>query len=271
MVSLERFGFVSKTFLVTDWQLAVRGDGDAPRLGIDLVLRETDANVFAWSADEENPLPAAPSTTLPDPFTVQPPTGLSVTSQPTSLPDGTVLPGLLASWTASVDGFVVGYEVRIKKTADADWSAPVSSGAELRLAVVGLASESYDAQVRAVNNLGVPSDWTATVSATPSGDTTPPGLATSVSATGGAGQIAVSWTNPGDSDFNRSRVFASDSNDSGTAVQIGADVYGLPGQPSTYTETGLGSSVTRYYWIKTVDVTGNASGFSAGTSATTDP
>lgn len=49
-----RFGWTNKTFFVTDVSLATDPDqGDAPALGIDLLLAETDADVYTWSPGNE--------------------------------------------------------------------------------------------------------------------------------------------------------------------------------------------------------------------------
>lgn len=53
-LSLERYGWVNKTFEVADVKFALSsGTGGGVGLGVDLVLRETDANVFDWDAATE--------------------------------------------------------------------------------------------------------------------------------------------------------------------------------------------------------------------------
>ncbi|HZP22825.1 MAG TPA: hypothetical protein VFB04_05220 [Terriglobales bacterium] len=66
-VTHSRFGWTNKTFEVAE--AAWTPDRDAqgnPILAVDLTLRESDANVYAWSTSEEESQPAAPTLSVPN-------------------------------------------------------------------------------------------------------------------------------------------------------------------------------------------------------------
>jgi predicted phage tail protein len=92
-------------------------------------------------------------------------------------------------------------------------------------------------------------------------------------AVGSFRSIVLSWTNPTSIDLDVVEVWASQRNDRSTATMVGT-AKATPGQPQSWTHTGLGSGETWYYWLRTRDRTGNVGNFRplnplAGVSATT--
>jgi hypothetical protein len=91
------------------------------------------------------------------------------------------------------------------------------------------------------------------------GDTTPPGNVQNFTAQGLAQQIALSWTNPSDSDFIGVRIryrtdqFPSDIND-GTLL---GDFTGQPNEAMSTIQTSVQGGVTYYYSASTYDNSGN--------------
>jgi len=157
--SLARMGWTTKTFEVADWAFSSSDSDGAPHLFVQVWLRETDSNVYAWTPTEEHELPAAAATTLPDPFTVDPPTALSVseTLYQTSGEIGVKARASL-TWTPSGDGWLkehvierraagVGDYVEYGRTAGDEWT------------FFDLAPGSYDFRVKAVNTVGVSSTY----------------------------------------------------------------------------------------------------------------
>lgn len=61
LLTLDRYGWDEKAFMVIDWRLAIDDEG---RPGIDLVLRETASAIYDWDA-EETAVDPAPDTDLP--------------------------------------------------------------------------------------------------------------------------------------------------------------------------------------------------------------
>jgi hypothetical protein len=90
-------------------------------------------------------------------------------------------------------------------------------------------------------------------------------------ATGGAGQIVVTFDMPATGDFSAIEFYGADTNDIDDAELL-ATKNAVAGATKSYTETGLGSSVTRYYFARSKSSDGKRySGFTASVSDTTDP
>jgi len=102
---------------------------------------------------------------------------------------------------------------------------------------------------------------------TGTGDTTPPGDVTGFTADPGPEQVALSWTNPTDSDFAGVMIrFRTDGTYpqnymDGTAVPNGNNgkITGSPGAAGSYVHSGLDPNLTYYYSIFTYDTAGNYS------------
>ena len=122
--------------------------------------------------------------------------------------------------------------------------------------------QEYTFRVKAVTLTGKTSG-TISNTLTLQGDNTPPSLPSTVTATGGIQQITLNWENPSDSDFAYVEIFENTvDNQSGSSlvVQTPSD---------NHTIAGLGNAVTRYYWLRCVDRSGNTSSFTASFNATT--
>ena len=119
----------------------------------------------------------------------------------------------------------------------------------LRYAVCNKA-RAYDVRVKAVNEINVSSAY-LTGSQTPATDTTAPSAPSSVSASGEFEQITINWTNPTVDDFSHVDVYRSTSS-SGTYTLIGKSAG------TNFTDTNLAVGVTRYYKLRSVDYSGNA-------------
>jgi hypothetical protein len=90
------------------------------------------------------------------------------------------------------------------------------------------------------------------------------------SATGGAGRITVQWTMPTAGSYSAIEFWGSDTNDASDAELL-ATKSASATSVRTYTETGLGALVTRYYFARSKDISGRYSGFTSSVSDTTDP
>ena len=232
------------------------------------------------------------------------PTALTLTETTALGNDGSVLPAVLVSWTAPTPNtYVSFYELEFKRTSvgEIDYGSiasaytstidygSVADGTTTELnygsvsedvvggdavfsniavygtntTIAGLVElQEYTFRVKAVTLTGKTSG-TISNTLTLQGDNTPPSLPSTVTATGGIQQITLNWENPSDSDFAYVEIFENTTNNqagSTLVVQTPSD---------NHTIAGLGNSVTRYYWLRCVDRSGNISSFTAGFNATT--
>ena len=247
-------GWTAKPFQVTQMQLNEDGT-------VSLNLLEYDSTIYTWEEGTEQT--TYPDTNLPDPFTVGVVSNITVTETTTLGSDGTVIPTGFIEWDSSYDRLVNQYEIQYKLTSEADTEFKSIFTSvnkyEFYNAEVGI---SVTIRIRAINSLNVKGAFTSTTF-TVNGDVAAPGVATSVTAAAGYRYNTVSWTNPTDKDLAKVDVYAGNSSGSGSATLIGS----ISGD--TFVEGGLPESQIRYYYLKTVDFSGNESAFSAGASATT--
>ena len=111
-VSLSSLGFSSKSFRV----LSMTFNEDYT---IDLHLVEYQASHYTWATKAQ--VSSTPSTTLPNPFTIQPPASVTLSDEMIEYNDGTVIVALNIAIGASTDQFVHFYQVEYKKTTESDF------------------------------------------------------------------------------------------------------------------------------------------------------
>lgn len=299
LLNNTRMGWSSKPFEVVSMSMTY-----SEEVGVDLELRETASEVFDWtSGTDEKQYDPAPDTNLPNPFSVASPTDLTLESINTVAPDGVIQSGILVTWTPPLNSFVTRYEVQYIRgasnfdwgsvteassesssygliTSDADTAVDYGSVADATAATESnynsvfvttpyyvissaIAGAEYAVRVRSINSFGVRSPFVTSNEIT-YGDQTAPNPPSEVTASGGYKFITVSWINPTVADFDFVEIYRNSVNDSATATRVGV----LRG--SSFLDSPLAINVTRYYWLKAVDRSGNKSDFSLGVSATTE-
>ena len=252
----------TKDFRVIGMQLADSGD-------VRFSLQQY-SNIYTYQSLAQQP--SAPATTLPDPFSVPAPTNLSLTQGVTIEEDGTSVSRLVINWTASASAFVSAYIVELTPSGfdstQVRISTPDAAGNDVTTLLVPNAyTVQHSVTVRAENDAGVRSAaLTGTVTIT--GDTTAPGVPSSVSATGAYRSIVVAWTNSSDTDFAAVDVYRS--NTSNGQYNRVASVSGAYGADGKFVDAGLADGVTRYYKLKAIDRSGNASAFTSIVNGSTD-
>jgi len=252
--TFDRYGFDNKLFEVISWKLVPSGDGEVK---VNLVLKETSADAYSWTAEESAILKN--NTRLPVANSGLTISGLSVANRQTVQQDGSVVGEVLLAWQAATSAFIDKYDVEYKRTSDVAWSATTTSQTEIVLANV-IAGVPYQFRVRAVSVGGFLGPWEQ-IGATLSGKNAPPGVPTSISATGIAKAIEIKWTNPVDRDLNHVEVWVNTSNDTTTRTLLGK-VNG------TNFIHNLEGGQQRWYWLRAVDNSGNFSAFSVSRNAT---
>lgn len=255
-VTNERFGWVNKEFQVLSWGFGLT---DGLDLQVNLTLRETAESVY--DEVDDGAAYERDNTNLPDPFG-----GLAVSNLVASgggriQGDGTFINSAILSWTAAVSSFVSFYEIQWKALVDSSYSSTTTPETTVEISPL-VDGVEYVFRVRAVSINGVKGAFT-TVNFTGGGDTTAPGLPTSITATGGFRYITINWTNPADADLKHVEVWENSTN-----TTSGASLVGISGG-SEFIRSNLNVDQTKYYFLKSVDYSDNKSAFTSGVFATT--
>jgi hypothetical protein len=253
-ITNTRFGWTNKAFEVVEWTFGLT---DGLDIHVNMTLREISEGVFTGVNGE---LFELNNTTLPSAFTGLEVNSLTPGGGGRTQGDGTFVNSTFLSWNAATSSFVSYYEVEWKPLADSVYSSTVTSDTSIELTPI-IDGIEYVYRVRAVTVLGNKGPFTS-VQFTSGGDTTAPGLPTSLSAVGEFRYIVLSWTRPVDADFNYVEIYENDTN-----TTVGATLIGISAGDN-FVRGNLSPGVTKFYFFKSVDFSGNASGFTSSVFAT---
>lgn len=255
-VTLGDFGWTNKPFRIVAWTF------DADSGIVNLTLREESANSYSWQFGDASPLPLAPDTDLVDPLAIPAPTSLAVTASTTLQPDGSVAPALLVTWTSAAFAFLTGHEVQFRVNGASDWnSGEVSIGTDRFVIAPVIGGTTYEVRVRGVTGISRGA-WSSTVSGTAAGDTTAPDVPTGLAAAGITRGISLTWTLPTATDLAAVEVWENTTSSTAGRYFVGET------RATGFVRTGLAPSTTRHFWVRSRDLSGNLSAFSASVSAT---
>ena len=261
MITNAKIGWSAKIFEVTGYSLDFSASGE---IIVNVDALETASSIYDWTSSEEEDYLSGGEVDLYDGRTVAAPTQFAGTASTAVNLDGTVVPQIVSTWTASVDAFVVKYDYQWS-TDNNNWNTVDAEGTQFTISPT-IGGATYYTRVRAVNDIGVRSAF-VTANVTAIGDTTAPAVVGSPSATAGQGSITLSWTNPADKDFSNAEIYRSTS--SGGTYSVVGSVSGGFGLPTSFVNGSLSNSTQYFYKIKSVDYSGNKSDFSAIVNATT--
>jgi microbial collagenase len=177
-------------------------------------------------------------------------------------------------WSASTDGGgsgLAGYRIERCQGATCSNFSEIGTTASPQFSSTGLAaSTTYRYRVRAFDGAGNASGYSSVASGTTSAgatDTTPPSTPTGVSANvRGSAQIDLSWsasTDTGGSGLAGYRIERCQGASCTSFSEIGTTTS------TQFSNTGLSAATTYRYRLRAVDGSGNVSGYSSVTSATT--
>lgn len=239
-------------------------------------------------------------------YTIDVPVNITADSQSIITEDGAVQTGIILQWDAPESPWVTNYEVQwIRGSGNIDWGLITESalvnenyGSVANTETFGLDYGSildpvpdadvgynsrftsqrvftiapvttgiaYSIRVRAINNIGVQSDFVA-IEYISYGDVTPPALIDNIIVRSGYKQLILNWTNPSDADFDYVEIFRNIVDNRVSSQKIG-NIRG-----TSYVDSGLDINETYYYWARSVDRSGNKSDYTsmfAGTTAFID-
>ena len=163
--SFAKYGWVNKIFEVMEWSLGIEDSDGVPLPVVNMVLQENASAVYDWNNGEETTFDPAPNTILPNPFTVEPVTGLSLNSFLVDTQAGDKTYKVLVTWILSNNQFVRQggfYELEYKRTIEEYYkSAGKVDGDVNQMDISQLQPDvNYDIRIRAFNNLRVTSPYT---------------------------------------------------------------------------------------------------------------
>ena len=192
-VTLSSLGFSSKAFRVLS--MTFRED-----YTIDLNLVEYQASHYTFATKGQ--VSSTPSTTLPNPFSIQAPASVTLTDELIEYADGIVLTRLNILVGASTDQFVQYYQVEAKKSTESNFKI-ISSGTQLNHEFINVVDDiTYDVRVKAINSFGVSSSYTS-ASRKIVGATEIPNNVDDLSVSMvGSNQMELSWTPVDDLDIS---------------------------------------------------------------------
>lgn len=94
-------------------------------------------------------------------------------------------------------------------------------------------------------------------------DNTPPGMPTTLSASGAFRNINLLWSAPSDADIDHYDVFRATTNVLSSASLVGSPIA------TVFSDSAVITGQTYYYWVRAVDRSGNLGPFTPSSSATT--
>ena len=244
-ITNSSLGFSAKPFRV----LSITFNDD---FTISLSLSEHQDTHYSWASKTE--ATAVPSTTLPNPFVVQPPASVTLTDQLIAYNDGTVIVALDVAIGASPDSFVDYYQVEYKLSTESDYKIH-SQGSGLFQRVLNVIDQKvYDVRVKAVSSFGTSSTY-VTAQRTIVGSILPPSDVTDFSCNIINGEAHLSWEQIADLDLAYYQIRYSTLT-SGATWQNSVSLVEKVSRPATsiVVPARVGS-----YCIKAVDKLGNFS------------
>ena len=144
-----------------------------------------------------------PDTTLPNPFSVQPPASITLDDELIEYADGIVITRMLISVGASPDKFVDNYEVQIKQTLDPNGNAVTDSFREIATGKIlsyqhlnVIDEATYQVRVRAVNTIGAKSTFLSTTRKVVGGVEVPSDVEDFAVEMHGSHHMKLTWTPP---------------------------------------------------------------------------
>lgn len=107
--------------------------------------------------------------------------------------------------------------------------------------------------------------WSDTETVVSTVDSTPPGPVENVVATGGVGQVALTWDSPNSGNYYAANIRRNTVDNEGASSVVRTE-YGPASTADAWTDTGLAAG-TYYYWIRSVNASSVESTSSVATGA----
>lgn len=246
-VSISKLGWTNKEFRVVGWSLSEDG-------GVDLALQE-EADVYGWvPGTDEITIDPAPNTNLPDPFSVEPPSQITLSDVLITLNNGEIATKLNISVVPSSQATVSRYEVQYRKAGETEYRT-IGSGTETNYEILGVQdSSSYEVRARAISATGVRSAY-ITASHQIVGKTAPPQDVSNFSMNIIGTECHLTWDAVSDVDLDYYRIRFAPVTVS-ASYDNAVDIVPRVAKPAT---SVIVPAQTGTYMIKAVDTSGISS------------
>ena len=245
-ITLSSVGFTTKAFRV----LSMTFNEDYT-ISLQLVEHQDSFYTFATKGQ----VASTPTTTLPNPFSIQPPAGLTLSDEMIEYADGVVLTRMNIVITPSTDKFVQYYQVETKQTTESNFKI-ISNGTQLRHELLNAVDDAtYDVRVKAINSFGISSTYVSAQRKIVGATEIPNDVDDLSVSMVGSNQMELSWTPVTDLDISWYEVRYQD-------VQSGAtwnDSTPLAKVVRRKSNSLTVNAQTGSFLIKAVDKLGNAS------------
>lgn len=250
-VTNEQMGWDEKVFRVIKWSATGHGV-------VNVVLQEESSASYSWNSGEATTIDPAPDTNLPNSLEVQPPGTPLVTETLYVTTDGSgVKTKATVAWPASNDGFLRDYQVEYALTTATSHTIAGRTTATT-MDILDLAPGQYRFRVKAMNTLGVSSEYSAAAIKTLFGLTEPPTDVQNFSLNVNGAVAQVSWDQATDLDVKIGGTVRIRWTPTLTGQNWNAAVDIGPALPGIATQASL-PLLAGTYMAKFVDSTGNAS------------
>ena len=230
-------------------------------IGQTLYLKFLSVNIFGGSVQQLSDVSAYTYTPVGTGYSLNAPTGVTITPVNTTDGSGNAQISLKVDWTASTSGLIDRYEVQVSVDGSGVWtSAPTAGGDETSSTFVGAAANTnYLARVRAVRTTGTnaSSSWATSASTgSGAGASTVPDTPTSFTATGSAEANFLQWAAPATLPITGYKIYAINA---ATGNFVDSSLIGTVGNGTlNFIHAGLGSSDTWRYWVVAYNAAGNS-------------
>lgn len=250
LVTIAELGWTEMRCRVIDWSFSPMG-------GVNLTLGLDDSDLMNITSGDLKPIPIPPLTTLPDPWDVESPSNLQFVEYLYAGNVASIIKTRLdISWQYPLSG-VLRYEVDRLTPGASEWSRVGETATETISDYDAVTGLNYY-RVRAINSLGVDSEW-VTDAVTIIGKTAPPANVASATATVGLQGVSLAWPPVADVDLEAYLVRLGATWSGGVQVAKTPDTTALLGFLPVGTTT---------IKVKALDTSKNESKVEATTTAT---
>lgn len=247
------------TFQVRDQTVFVDINASGPFIGVNIEARQLESTTFDLDVSDEQLVESAIIPGFDTPFDVDPPGTPSVAESLYQTTDGGgVRVRATVTWTASPGGFIEGYVVSFKLTSDTIYRQ-LPRTPDLEKVIDDIAPGEYNFRVVAENSVGLPSEPSEAV-VTIAGLAAPPSALANFTAQVVGVTVVLTWDQSPDLDVKI-----------GGKIEVyhHADTAGSLGESAVLMATTSGDAALAQvpfkrgtYYVRAVDQSGAASGFS---------